>query len=80
VGKVDKQVIEKLRDDLARIFNKDVSLGEDIPEPDYAFKLPAQSPFLATGKNPEVMMPTITPAMRPCVRTLPHSIKTTAPI
>lgn len=37
IGKLDKQVLEDLKEDLARIFNKQVSIAKDMPEPDYAF-------------------------------------------
>lgn len=37
VGKVDKQILDELKDALSDIFNKQVSIGKDIPEPDYAF-------------------------------------------
>lgn len=37
VGKIDRQILEELKEDLAKIFNKDLSIGKEMPEPDYAF-------------------------------------------
>lgn len=37
VGRVDKETIESLKDDLSRIFNRQVFIGKEMPEPDYAF-------------------------------------------
>lgn len=37
VGKVDREVIETLRDSLSRVFKRKVSIGRAMPEPDYAF-------------------------------------------
>jgi len=37
VGKVNKEAIEILRNDLSKVFNKPVSIGKEMPEPDYAF-------------------------------------------
>jgi len=37
IGKVDIKVIERLRDDLSTALNREVSLGKEMPEPDYAF-------------------------------------------
>jgi archaemetzincin len=37
IGEVDRKVIEDLRDDLNKVFNKPVTIGKGMPEPDYAF-------------------------------------------
>jgi archaemetzincin len=37
VGRVDKEAIESLKNDLSRIFNRQVFIGKEMPEPDYAF-------------------------------------------
>jgi archaemetzincin len=37
VGRVDRKVIEGLRNDLSKVFNKEVSIGRELPEPDYAY-------------------------------------------
>jgi archaemetzincin len=37
VGRIDKKVIETLRNELREVFNKHVSIGREMPEPDYAF-------------------------------------------
>ena len=37
IGKVDIKVMERLRDDLSTALNREVSLGKEMPEPDYAF-------------------------------------------
>ena len=37
IGEVDKEALERLKDDLERIFNKEVSIAKAMPEPDYAF-------------------------------------------
>jgi len=37
VGGIDQQVIEKLRGDLSKIFNKQVGIGQGMPHPDYAY-------------------------------------------
>lgn len=37
VGRVDKEAIESLKDDLSRIFNRQVFIGKEMPEPGYAF-------------------------------------------
>lgn len=37
IGEVDKKVIEVLRNDLSKVFNKQVLTGKGTPEPDYAF-------------------------------------------
>jgi archaemetzincin len=37
VGKVDKEVIEVLRNDLGKVFSKQIFIGREMPEPDYAF-------------------------------------------
>lgn len=37
VGKVDKEILEELKADLMKIFNKEIFIGKDMPEPDYAF-------------------------------------------
>ena len=36
VGRIDRQVMERLRDDLSTALNREVSLGKEMPEPDYA--------------------------------------------
>jgi alkyl sulfatase BDS1-like metallo-beta-lactamase superfamily hydrolase len=41
-------------------FRRTLDILAGAAEPDYAFPLPVQSPFLGAGENPEVMMPTIT--------------------
>jgi len=37
VGRIDCQVMERLRDDLSTALNREVSLGKEMPEPEYAF-------------------------------------------
>jgi archaemetzincin len=37
VGKIDKEVMDWLRNDLNKIFKKQVWIGEGMPEPDYAY-------------------------------------------
>ena len=37
VGEVDRGMIERLKDNLNRTFNKDVRIGKEMPEPHYAF-------------------------------------------
>jgi archaemetzincin len=37
VGEINQQVIEVLKNDLSKVFNKPVSVGKGMPEPDYAF-------------------------------------------
>ncbi len=37
VGSIDTGVLEALKDALARVFNKDVTIGPAMPEPEYAF-------------------------------------------
>jgi archaemetzincin len=37
IGEVDKKVIEMLKNDLNKVFGKEVSLGKGMPEPHYAF-------------------------------------------
>jgi len=36
-GKVDKRILEELKSDLSKISNRHVSIGKEMPEPDYAF-------------------------------------------
>jgi archaemetzincin len=36
VGSINNETVEKLRDDLSAIFNRQVSIGRGMPEPDYA--------------------------------------------
>jgi|GEM_PF-707094 len=43
-----------------RHFRRSLDVLGGAAEPDYAFKLPYNSPYLSAGKAPEVMMPTIT--------------------
>jgi len=37
IGQVDKNVMDWLKNDLSQVFNKPVSVGKGMPEPDYAF-------------------------------------------
>ncbi len=37
VGEIDRNVIDQLKDDLSKVFNKEISIGKEMPEPDYAF-------------------------------------------
>jgi len=37
VGRIDRKVIEGLKNDLSKVFNKEVSIGRELPEPDYAY-------------------------------------------
>jgi archaemetzincin len=37
IGEIDKKVIEKLQLDLGKIFNKQVEVGQGMPDPDYAY-------------------------------------------
>jgi len=37
VGEIDSRVMDWLKNDLAKIFNKQVSIGKRMPEPDYAY-------------------------------------------
>ena len=37
IGDIDRNVIDWLKNDLSRVFNKQVSVGKGMPEPDYAF-------------------------------------------
>lgn len=37
VGEIDQKVIEVLKNNLNKVFTKEVSLGRGMPEPDYAF-------------------------------------------
>jgi archaemetzincin len=37
VGKIDGNVMDWLRNDLDKVFNKQVSIGQGMPEPDYAY-------------------------------------------
>lgn len=37
IGKIDKEILEELKDSLSEIFNGRISIGKDMPEPDYAF-------------------------------------------
>ena len=37
IGEVNGNVMDRLKDDLSRVFNKQVSVGKGMPEPDYAF-------------------------------------------
>jgi len=36
-GKIDQKVIERLQEDLSKLFNKQVELGQGMPHPDYAY-------------------------------------------
>jgi archaemetzincin len=37
IGEVDKKVIELLKNDLNKVFNRQILIGKEMPEPDYAF-------------------------------------------
>jgi len=37
IGEVDKKVIEVLKNDLNKVFNRQILIGKEMPEPDYAF-------------------------------------------
>jgi len=37
VGEIDRNVMDRLKNDLGRVFNQRVSVGKGMPEPDYAF-------------------------------------------
>lgn len=37
VGQIDRAVLEMLKSDLSKAFNKQVSVGKEMPDPDYAF-------------------------------------------
>jgi len=37
VGEIDRNVMDWLKEDLSKVFNKQVSVGKGMPEPDYAF-------------------------------------------
>jgi archaemetzincin len=37
VGEIDKNVMEWLKNNLAKVFNREVRIGKGMPEPDYAF-------------------------------------------
>ncbi len=37
VGRIDGKVIERLKNDLGKVFNKEVSIGKELPNPDYAY-------------------------------------------
>ncbi len=37
VGEIDRNVIDRLKNDLSQVFNKQVSAAKGMPEPDYAF-------------------------------------------
>jgi archaemetzincin len=37
VGEIDRNVMDRLRNDLNRVFNKQVSIGKGMPDPDYAY-------------------------------------------
>lgn len=37
IGEVNRNVMDWLKDDLSKVFNKQVSVGKGMPEPDYAF-------------------------------------------
>ncbi len=37
VGKVDREAIETLKNNLGKVFNREVFIGREMPEPDYAF-------------------------------------------
>jgi len=37
VGEVDKRIVEMLKNDLNKVFDKQVSTGRGMPEPDYAY-------------------------------------------
>lgn len=37
VGEVDRRIVESLRNDLGKIFNQEVSIGKELPEPEGAY-------------------------------------------
>lgn len=37
VGQVDQKVVQMLKDDLSKVFNKQVEIGKGMPEPHYAY-------------------------------------------
>jgi archaemetzincin len=37
VGEIDKNVMDWLRNDLTKVFNKNVFIGKEMPEPNYAY-------------------------------------------
>jgi archaemetzincin len=37
VGEIDKNVMEWLKNDLGKVFNREVQIGKGMPEPDYAY-------------------------------------------
>ncbi len=37
VGKVDRSILERLRNDLGKVFNQEVSIGKELPEPQHAY-------------------------------------------
>ncbi len=37
VGEIDRNVIDWLKDDLAKVFNKQVAIAEGMPKPNYAY-------------------------------------------
>jgi archaemetzincin len=37
IGEVDKKVIEMLKNDLNKVFNRQILIGKEMPEPQYAF-------------------------------------------
>jgi len=37
VGEIDRDVMDWLKNDLAKVFNREVQIGEGMPEPDHAF-------------------------------------------
>ena len=37
IGEVNRDVMDRLKDDLSKVFNKQVSVEKGMPEPDYAF-------------------------------------------
>jgi archaemetzincin len=51
VGKIDKEVMDWLRDDLNKIFKKQVWIGEGMPEPDSAYNHKRKQYLSATILN-----------------------------
>ena len=47
VGRIDRQVMERLKNDLHAALNREVSLGKEMPEPDYALNV-KRNQYLST--------------------------------
>jgi archaemetzincin len=37
IGRINKELVENLRNDLSKVFNRQIYIGRGMPEPDYAF-------------------------------------------